>query len=113
VVTSEELAAIGRDPQAQAGLLLAFHRMLKFLGLAQAADGIVQEAPGSDVDPAFIFWVQGPDHNDLRISRILSCLMGAGLTTQAQAFLAYLEKRFSDDAAKDMSLPFWVKAVRG
>lgn len=78
------------DPNLQARLQRSFERIVRFLGLEQAADGTVREGPNFAARTSDV-WAY-PNHNWLRITRILRSLTLLGLENQAQALYAWLSE---------------------
>jgi Opioid growth factor receptor (OGFr) conserved region len=111
LLTPEDIAAFKRDETLRNNLRKSYHRILTFFGLAttntgQVVDGENLAARAPDI------W-EAPNHNWLRISRILRCLTQLGLEAEAQAFYAWLEeayrsRRFPIDAH---SFGYWQRAV--
>jgi hypothetical protein len=78
--------------------------MLACLGLVRMEDGRVQEAPLTQVRPA---WMRRPDHTEFRITRILLCLRATDLVAESQALLDFLKTQFATDPSKEESLSYW------
>jgi len=113
LLTAEDVAAFRQDPTIRANLRRSFERILPFLGLAETADGEVVEAPNF-ARRAPDVW-DHPNHNWLRISRILRSLHLLGLEAEAQALYRRLEdfhkrRRFP---IGDDTFRYWTDAVRG
>lgn len=111
VLSLSQMAQLGRDATARAGLLRADARFLHFLGLCRTTAGQVIELP-PEPEALSHPWLRRPDHNDLRVTRLLHCLSQAGLSNDAHALLAFLETRFESVSCKSESLPYWRDAVR-
>jgi len=90
LLTSADIAAFRQDPVLRANLRRSFERILPFLGLTETADGEVVEGPNF-VKREGLVW-EYPNHNWLRITRILRSLRLLGLETEAQA----LYRRLAD-----------------
>jgi hypothetical protein len=75
--------AFKSDPVLQANLMKSFERIMTFLGFSWTREGKVIEG---DNFPARIpdIWAM-PNHNWLRVSRILRSLTLLGMEVQAQA----------------------------
>ncbi|KMO42504.1 Opioid growth factor receptor (OGFr) conserved region [Methylobacterium tarhaniae] len=94
VLGASEAAAIRADPAAQAGLLAARDRMLRFYA---GTDG----------------WLTALDHNHLRITRILTALRDLAGRDEAEAFHAAI-LRLNETAGSPVnpeSLDYWRRAV--
>jgi hypothetical protein len=102
VLTDVELALLGRDEDVRDALGRALARMQEFLGLA----GSALFAPQSRRE-----WMNRTDHNDLRISRMLTCLWKVGMGMEARALTTRLEFLFANTPHKQYSLGFWRQAV--
>ena len=112
LLTAEDIAAFRQGSALRANLRRSFERILSFLGLAEQPDGEVIEGPNfasrmSDV------W-EYPNHNWLRITRILRSLSLLGLEAEARA----LYRRLEDFHARrrfpigDDTFQYWTEAVR-
>jgi Opioid growth factor receptor (OGFr) conserved region len=98
LVNEEVVAAFAGDRQLRQNLLKSVTVMLKFYGWY----GVVNEAeelaiePSSDRKDREAEWICPCDHNYLRITRILKCLMTLGLRQPALAFYACLEQIYRE-----------------
>ncbi|HET6327255.1 MAG TPA: opioid growth factor receptor-related protein [Planctomycetaceae bacterium] len=93
LLTGDDIAAFRGDALLQSRLRQSFERILRFLGFWRAEDGSVVEGPNfADRIPEV--W-QYPNHNWLRITRILRCLGQLGLKSEAQAFFVRLDALYS------------------
>ena len=83
LLTDKDIEAFKGDPILQANLMKSFERIVGFLGFSWTGDGKVVEGHNF---PARIpeVWAM-PNHNWLRITRILRSLTLLGLEEQAQA----------------------------
>jgi hypothetical protein len=112
LLTPEDVAAFRSDPAMRANLRRSYERILSFLGLAETAPGEVVEGPNL-ANRAPDVW-DHPNHNWLRITRILRSLRLLGLEAEAQA----LYRRLEDFHARrrfpigDDTLRYWTDAVR-
>ena len=93
LLTNDEMAAFRCDALLQSRLRKSFERILLFLGFARAKDGSVVEGPNF-ADRASEVW-EYPNHNWLRITRVIRCLCLLGLKPEAQAIFARLEAVYS------------------
>src|SRR5262249_23629237 len=85
LLTEDDGRAVHGQPELGAALRRSFERFLAFLGL-EYADGAVREADGFG-RRAKVFEI--PNHNWLRISRVLLCLHTLGLPDEGRAFFQY------------------------
>ena len=83
LLTETDIAAFRGDEQLRANLRRSFERILTFLGLALSEDGKVVEGPNF-ARRARDLWAY-PNHNWLRVTRILRSLRLLGLEDEAQA----------------------------
>ena len=112
ILTDEDIAAFAADPKLRANLAKSFERILRFFGLAVDASGSVVEADNFASRIADIW--ESPNHNWLRMTRILRSLTLLGLAPSALAFFVKLREyrqgpRFP--ITSDTFL-FWKNAVR-
>jgi hypothetical protein len=111
LLTPEDVAAFGKDPALRASLRRSFERVLTFLGLARTADGEVVEGPNFARRAAGVW--DYPNHNWLRVTRILRSLHLLGLEVEAIALYRRLEdfhgrRRFP---IGDDTFQYWTDAV--
>jgi Opioid growth factor receptor (OGFr) conserved region len=112
LLTPEDIAAFKTDPVIQANLRKSLARILAFLGLTMGREGSVSEADNFEARRADVW--EFPNHNWLRISRILRSLTLLGLQAEAQAIYERLDEHFK---AKRFPIPadtfrYWTEAVR-
>ena len=113
LLTNEDIAGFKSDPVLQANLMRSFERILAFLGLSLSANGRVVDGQNftARVPDAWAI----PNHNWLRITRILRSLMLLGMSAQAQALYERLEAIYTSKkfpiAAN--SFRYWTGAVAG
>jgi hypothetical protein len=79
------MATFHGDESLRANMRKSFERILSFLGLAQSQDGKVVEGPNF-AERARDVWAY-PNHNWLRITRILRSLKLLGLEKESRALL--------------------------
>ena len=105
-LTDEDVATFRARPDLRDELRRSFVVFLRFLGLEFAeSTGIVCEHDGSRARRRAVFVV--PNHNWLRITRVLQSLNALGLEAECEAFFHYLQTldipaetfRFWSDAA--------------
>ncbi|HYT92398.1 MAG TPA: opioid growth factor receptor-related protein [Gemmataceae bacterium] len=111
LLTSEDIREFKSNPLLQANLGKSFRRILTFLGLAMTESGQVAEGPNFAARVAEV-WAS-PNHNWLRITRILRSLTLLGLVAEGRALydlLAgfYRGKRFPISAD---TFRYWTGAV--
>ena len=92
LLTMKDIAAFKCDPILQANLRKSFERILAFLGLS-LSERKVTEGPSFKARVADA-WAS-PNHNWLRISRILRSLTLLGMATQAQALYEWLDATYT------------------
>jgi hypothetical protein len=112
LLTEKEIAVFKKEPVLQANLLKSFERILRFLGLALAEDGNVAEGKNFSAGNADV-WAM-PNHNWLRISRILRSLTLLGMETKAQALYRLLEAFYKSGKypIPANTFQFWTKAIK-
>ncbi len=110
LLTEVDIAEFLADPILRANLLRSFEVYLAFLGLSYDA-GRVEKAP--DFDRKNVF--QHPDHNWLRITRVLISTRLLGLDEASRAFFEFL-KRVNDDGRSRVTpetFRYWDHACNG
>jgi hypothetical protein len=110
LLTPEDIAAFRADERLRANLRTSFDRILTFLGLSWE-DGAVVEGPTFAARAPDVW--SAPNHNWLRISRILRSLTLLGLGDEAAALFArleafYRERRFP---IPDDTFRYWSGAL--
>jgi Opioid growth factor receptor (OGFr) conserved region len=112
LLTSEDVAAFKSDPVLQANLLKSFERILTFLGLSLSDKGEVVEGQNFTARVADV-WAS-PNHNWLRITRILRSLTLLGMETQAQAFYERLDAIYTSRKfpISTDTFRYWTEAVK-
>jgi Opioid growth factor receptor (OGFr) conserved region len=111
LLTEEDSTAFRGDERLRANLRRSFERILAFLGLALSADGKVVEGPNF-AGRAPDVWAY-PNHNWLRITRILRSLRLLGLEDAARALyerLAEFHRGQRFPIAAD-TFQYWSEAV--
>jgi hypothetical protein len=94
-------------------LTASFHRMLSFYGLKRTEEEI---AKAENWNSGKGNWFTQNSHNNLRITRILKCLMTLGLKSEAVKFheaLCRLQQSESDCGIDAKAYKFWAEAVGG
>ncbi len=110
LLTPQDIDAFRKDPLIQANLRRSFERIIAFLGLAEV-DGKIDEGPDFARRASFI-WA-APNHNWLRITRILRSLHLLGRPTEAAALYDRLatfhrDRRFPISAE---TFRYWTNAI--
>jgi hypothetical protein len=90
LLTDADVAAFRSAPALLEALGRSFGRFLAFLGLAYEGGRVV---PGADHAARSEVW-RYPNHNWLRITRVLTSTRTLGLETESSAFLAFLERLY-------------------
>lgn len=90
LVSQEDIAAFRSDRVLQSNLRKSFARALAFLGLALAEDGAIVEGANFSARIAEV-WA-APNHNWLRITRILRSLRILGLKAESEELYSRLEE---------------------
>jgi hypothetical protein len=94
LLTAADVAAFRGDAFLRSRLTKSFERILVFLGLSLAENGTIVEGPNF-ADRVPEIWA-APNHNWLRITRILKSLTALGLESEAQALFARLEALYTE-----------------
>jgi hypothetical protein len=111
LLINEDMAEFRADPLLRGNLRKSFERILPFLGLA-IADGKVVDGPNFSLRVPEVWAI--PNHNWLRISRILRSLTLLGLKTEAMALFGRLDAIYSSRKFPITAETFnyWDKAVK-
>lgn len=112
LLTPEDIAAFRADEQLRANLEQSFTRILTFLGLARDESGKVMLGPNfASREPDV--WAS-PNHNWLRITRILRSLTLLGLADQARVLFERLEDFYTRHRypIPETTFRYWANAVR-
>jgi opioid growth factor receptor-like protein len=111
LLTKEDIAAFKSDPVLQANLMKSFERIVAFLGLA-LSEGKVVNGPNFKARLADV-WTS-PNHNWLRISRILRSLTLLGMAAQAQALYEWMEATYTSRKfpISAETFRYWTQAVK-
>lgn len=113
LLTPDNIAEFRRDRALQANLLRSAVCIFRFFGLALSEEGVVQ--PGTNFAARVPDVWSAPNHNWLRMTRVLRSLSLLGLENVALAFyrqlqLLYRAQRFP---IPSKTYEFWTEAVRG
>lgn len=110
LLTEADIAAFRTRPELRENLGRSFLAFLAFLGL-EYREGDVREAEGR-TERRKLFTI--PNHNWLRITRVLLCLKTLGLDEECRAFFAYLEGVYQRRAGVTAeTFAYWQDAARG
>lgn len=104
-ITPEIKKAFRKDELLREHLMASFQRILSFYGLKRSSAGIVKAdnwalRKGN--------WFTQSTHNDLRITRVIKCLVALGLKAEAVAFydaLCCLQKTQNDCGIEAKAYP--------
>lgn len=109
VLSDEEIQAFHDEAPLRDNLQRSFDRFLSFLGLTREGGRV---APAADFESKREIF-RAPDHNWLRITRVLTCLRLLGLEEQSRAFHAGLTRLMEDGQARitPETRQFWQEAV--
>ena len=116
LLSAEDMALFTADTVLRKALLRSFELMLLFFGFRLAvANGAetVAISKGPDFDERRKVWLQGGNHNFLRITRILRSLTLLGCRQHASAFLELLEDIYAEHPGTigHTTVTFWRRAV--
>jgi len=111
LLTDADVAAFRSDPALQANLRRSFERFLAFLGLSHH-DGRVTEA--ADFAEKRDLW-RYPNHNWLRITRVLTSTRTLGLAAESAALFDALSRLKASGRGRitDESFRYWSNAASG
>ena len=116
IVDEEVIQVFQSNPQLRQNLLRSLTVMLHFYGLQphESNDGKIVVSQSEDYPNRKREWVCIFDHNYLRITRILKCLMTFGLENEAQAFYECLRKIYSEDSNRigSETFQYWTIAIQ-
>jgi len=114
LVDAEVIQAFQSGSELRQNLRRSLTLMLRFYGLQrQVDDGKVLITQSEDFSNRKREWVQRFDHNHLRITRILKCLMTFGLEDEAKAFYACLQQIYQENREQigGETFQYWADAV--
>lgn len=113
LLSAHDIRTFRSDPLLQAHLQRSFERILTFLGLTRADDGAVIAGENFAARAADV-WAN-PNHNWLRITRVLESTRMLGLEVESRAFFTFL-KGLRDHAESEITLEtflYWEHAAGG
>lgn len=111
ILTDADIAEFRSDPKLRDHLLRSFEVFLAFLGL-RLEEGRVTRAPDFDRKAEAL---RSPNHNWLRITRILTSTRTLGLESQSRALFDFL-KAYRDSGSSQIATDtfrFWERAAIG
>jgi hypothetical protein len=111
LLTAADVAAFRGDAFLRSRLTKSFERILVFLGLSLAENGTVVEGPNfSERVPEI--WAT-PNHNWLRITRILKSLALLGLDREAKSLFRRLEAFYTEHQFPITAdtFQYWTEAI--
>ena len=115
LITSTTVAEFGADDDLHDALRRSFGRMLRFYGLRlEAAGRGVAVVLGDNYSERRSNWLRPGNHNHLRITRILACLVSLGLRPCAQAFADCLQEVYRIEGTSCISarsFRFWMDTL--
>jgi hypothetical protein len=109
VLTETDIQAFRSDPLLRDNLLRSFDRFLAFLGLARKEQSILCAPDFPQKQGRFT----SPNHNWLRITRVLHCLRSLGLEDQGWEFFRCLEHLVESGQARitPETFAYWKNAA--
>jgi hypothetical protein len=116
VVNESVIQLFRDDPRLRQNLLRSLIVMLRFYGLQHHQDELGQVL--IDQSTEYLSrkreWLGVFNHNYLRITRILKCLVAFGLVNEAQAFYECLQQIYREDSAQigADTFQYWTNAVQ-
>lgn len=110
VLDDPTIARFQRDPSIREHVERSLAVMLDFYGLAAAGDQIVR---GPNFPARAKHWLASPNHNFLRLTRILKSLSLLGFPDRARQLLTCLEELYEthERVIGERTLGFWQRAV--
>ncbi|MEH2265318.1 opioid growth factor receptor-related protein [Nostoc sp.] len=116
IVDEEVIQVFKNNPHLRQNLLHSLTVMLQFYGLQRhkSNDGKIVVSQSEDYQNRKCEWVCVFDHNYLRITRILKCLITFGLENEAEAFYECLRQIYREDSDRigGETFQYWTNAVK-
>ncbi|WP_199197366.1 opioid growth factor receptor-related protein [Chroococcidiopsis sp. CCALA 051] len=116
IVDYEVIQAFHANTRLRQNLLRSFTVMLGFYGLQGDSDnnGQFVVTRSEEYPIRKKEWICPLDHNYLRITRILKCLMALGLESYAQSFCRCLEQIYREESRYigGETFQYWTNAVK-
>ncbi len=115
IVNEEVIQAFQTNPQLRQNLQRSLTVMLKFYGLQKhdTQEQIIIEK-SQNYPTRKHEWVNLFNHNYLRLTRILKCLIILGLTNEAKALYKCLQQIYQEDSHKigNKTFKHWTNAIQ-
>jgi hypothetical protein len=111
ILTKEEIAEFKTDPELRRRLMESLRMMLRYYGFQFADDGsAIEKAKDFETRSG---WLYPENHNYLRISRILNCLVLLGFSGEARMFFEALREIYRTHRRYigEISWGHWCRAV--
>jgi hypothetical protein len=116
VVDEEVIQTFQSDPRLRQNLQQSLAVMLRFYGLQrdESSEGKIIVNKSENYSTRKREWICMFDHNYLRITRILKCLVTFGLKDEAQAFYDCLRQIYREDSDQigGETFQYWTSAVK-
>ena len=116
VLNSETVQEFRTRPDLRENLRVSFLRMMNFYGFEARAGEQVTVNRAPNLAAKATVWLSSGNHNHLRITRILRCLIVLGLEPEAKAFFGCLCEIYDDEqnkpipAISDETMGYWREA---
>lgn len=114
ILTKEGINEFRNNPVLKAKILESFNKLLEFYGFVcrKEKDALVIARSDKFTERSHN-WLTKHNHNFLRITRILKCLMLLGLEEYARTFMTSLEKVYDDyrQIIGEETISYWRKAI--
>ena len=114
LLTKEEIDEFRNNPLLRAKILESFNKLMEFYGfVCRKEKDILVMARSNKFTEQSRNWLTKHNHNFLRITRILKCLMLLGLEEYARIFMTSLEKVYNDyqQIIGEETISYWRKAL--
>jgi hypothetical protein len=114
LLTKEDQEAFRNNDLLRSHMRKSFDLWIRFLGLAFDVSGdgnaTTKIVEGSDFEARKSLWTH-PNHNWLRITRVLKSLRLCGMEREARMFFAALERLHNEGFVSGNSFGFWKRAM--
>jgi hypothetical protein len=114
ILTDEDLVEFQNSDDIRGNLLTSFNAILSFYGfILGKSDGIIIINRAENFEERSLNWLTAYNHNFLRITRILKCLMLVGLDNYAFSFFETLKKLYDTDYKNtigEVTYKYWENA---